>query len=229
MSPATDDSLKGLFDRFPCLAGLAPDRVDWFRRKGAWLDAPQKSILFDVGKRCLIFPLLCEGEIQVLRNTRSGREIELYRVQPGEPCLVSTSCLLGMANYPALGMALSPVRLAVLSHIQFEALLAEHAPFRRFVFGSFSQRMSTLMQKVEQVAFMRLEQRLAQTLSGAPNPWRGTHQELADQLGASREVISRLLKSFERAGWISLNRGAITILSPDSLARLAATAELPGL
>jgi CRP/FNR family transcriptional regulator len=112
MGPTTDESIQGLFDHFPCLAGLAPNRVDWFRQKGAWLSAAQKSIVFDVGKPCLIFPLLCEGEIQVLRNTRSGREIELYPVQPGEPCLVSTSCLLGTADYPARGVALSPIRLA---------------------------------------------------------------------------------------------------------------------
>jgi CRP/FNR family transcriptional regulator len=228
MSPTSDDFLPELFDRFPCLANLPPDRLAWFRDKTAWLNAAEKSTVFDVGKPCLIFPLLCAGEIQVLRNTRSGREIELYRVQPGDPCLVSTSCLLGTAHYPARGVALSSIRMAVLSHRQFETLLAEHAPFRQFVFRSFSQRMSSLMEKVEQVAFMRLEQRLAQVLSNAPNPWRGTHQELADQLGASREVISRLLKSLERSGLIALSRGEIGILAPDALARLAA-AELPGL
>jgi hypothetical protein len=65
---------------FPCLASLPPDRLSWFRHKGARLNLGQKSIVFDVGKPCLIFPLLYAGEIQVLRNTRSGREIGLYRV-----------------------------------------------------------------------------------------------------------------------------------------------------
>jgi CRP/FNR family transcriptional regulator len=182
-------------------------------------------MLFDVGAACMIFPLLIEGEIQVVRNTRSGREIELYRVHPGEPCLVSTSCILGTNVYPARGLTVSPVRLAALSNVQFETLLTDHMPFRHFVFNSFTQRMSTLMEKVEQVAFMRLEQRLAHLLATTSSPYCGTHQEVADQLGASREVISRLLKGFERSGWIALGRGEIIILKNDALEQLASLSE----
>jgi CRP/FNR family transcriptional regulator len=229
MSPSADDLINELFNRFPSLASLPPDRMAWFGQKNALMSAPSKTVLFDVGMPCMMFPLLLEGEIQVVRNTLSGREIELYRVHPGEPCLVSTSCILGKNAYPARGLAVSPVRLATLSNTQFESLLIGHPPFRHFIFHSFTQRMSTLMEKVEQVAFMRLEQRLAHILTTASNPYIRTHQELADQLGARREVISRQLKMFERAGWIALSRGEIHILKPDALAQLASVSEIPDL
>jgi CRP/FNR family transcriptional regulator, anaerobic regulatory protein len=229
MSPPADELHRELLERFPSLAGLAPDKMARLDQKSSWISAPPKAVLFDVGMPCMMFPLLLDGEIQVVRNTLSGREIELYRVLPGEPCLVSTSCILGKNAYPARGVALSSVRLATLGNAQFESLLIEHPPFRHFIFQSFTQRMSALMEKVEQVAFMRLEQRLAQVLTTTSNPYLGTHQELADQLGARREVISRQLKAFERSGWITLSRGEIRILDPGALGRLAsapATADL---
>jgi CRP/FNR family transcriptional regulator, anaerobic regulatory protein len=229
MSSNADNRLTELMKRFPCLAGLPVDRSCWFEQPGAWLSAPAKTVLFDAGAACMIFPLLIDGEIQVVRNTRSGREIELYRVHPGEPCLVSTSCILGTSVYPARGIAVTPVRLAALSAVQIETLLTEHLPFRRFIFNAFTHRMSTLMEKVEQVAFVRLEQRLAHLLATTPSPFHGTHQEVADQLGASREVISRLLKAFERSGWIELGRREIIIQRPAALDRLASPSDHSGL
>lgn len=104
----------------------------------------------------------------------------------------------------------------------FEEMLV-HEPFRRFVFLLFSERVADLMQLVEEVAFMRLDQRLAALLLGHGRDVRTTHQQLAQDLGSVREIVSRLLKGFEHRGLVKLGRETIEILDPAGLRQLAET------
>ena len=102
----------------------------------------------------------------------------------------------------------------------FEELIAEPA-FRDFVFHLFSERIAELMQLVEEVAFRKLDQRLAGLLLGKGRLVHATHQQLADELGSVREMISRLLKGFAEQGLVRLAREQIEILDPAGLRRIA--------
>ena len=97
-----------------------------------------------------------------------------------------------------------------------------HEPFRRFVFGIFADRLADLMSLAEAVAFQRLDQRLAATLLGHGPTVATTHQALADELGTVREIVTRLLKRFERAGWVQLGRERIELRDAAALRALAA-------
>ena len=102
---------------------------------------------------------------------------------------------------------------------------ARSVEFRRFVFTAFSQRVTDLLRVIEEVAFSRVDVRLAQRLlerANAAGRIDLTHQQLAAELGTAREVISRQLNEFQRRGWISTSRGAIDIASLEDLRRLAA-------
>jgi CRP/FNR family transcriptional regulator len=197
---------------FPALQGLDNALLARLTRELQWLRSARGTELFAVGGPCLAFPLLLSGEIQVLRGSPGGREIELYRVRPGESCIVSTSCLLGEADYPARGVTLSDIVLAMLPRPLFDTLIVSHPAFRRYVFALFSQRLSAMMQRVEDVAFLSLAQRIAALLLHSDEECLDTtHAALAGQAGASREAVSRTLKKLEADACIKLTRGRICI------------------
>ncbi len=219
--PPTDPHLlehAALRTLFPALLGIERTLQERLSRSLQWVQVPREAVLFAAGDVCQGFPLLVAGEVQVMRSTPDGHEIELYRIRPGESCIVSTSCLLGEAAYPARGQALSDVVLAVLPHDLFDALIASHAPFRRYVFGRFAERLAQMMQRVEDVAFRSLTRRIAALMLSIPEGHLDiTHEKLAAQIGASREAVSRALKKLEDAGCIRLTRGRIDTADPTRL------------
>ncbi|MDH4174161.1 MAG: Crp/Fnr family transcriptional regulator [Betaproteobacteria bacterium] len=213
-----------LLERFPAFAGLAPARLERLLAETQLLRVPAGAILFDADQPCRGFPLVLEGAVRVVMNAPSGREILLYRVDPGQGCILSGGCLLGHSDYAARGIAEEDVTLLNLPPAAFNALLLEHEPFRRFVFGMYGERLAEVMTLVEEVAFRRLDERLAQLLIHRGPVIEATHQKLADELGSVREIVSRLLRSFEQRGWVKLERERITLTDPKSLAALGAPA-----
>lgn len=165
--------------------------------------------------------MVLSGDVRVARGHPGGRQLELYRVTPGELCVVSTSCLFGHTPLTAHGLASEPTELVLLTPDGFEQFSA-YREFRRYVFGVFADRLADLMALVEAVAFQRLDQRLAGLLLGHGGSLNRTHQQLADELGTVREIVSRLLARFERAGWVALGRERIEILDAAALRAAAA-------
>jgi CRP/FNR family transcriptional regulator len=179
------------------------------------------AVLFDEHQSCQGFPFVIDGAIRVTKPAANGRELPLYRVLPGESCIISSSCLLGHVDYNARGIATSDTTLALLPQQLFDELLTQPV-FRDFVFHLFSERLADLMQLVEEVAFRKLDQRLASLLLGRGRVVRATHQQLADELGSVREMVSRLLKGFAEQGLVQLSREQIEILDAAGLRRIAA-------
>ncbi len=179
--------------------------------------------MFDAHSPCSGFPLVLSGSIRVLQRYPNGRELQLYRVKPGESCLLSGSCLLGETNYAASGIAETDVELLILPPALFQALIAEDESFRRHVFEVFGERLAALMQVVEAIAYQKLDQRLAALLVArtADSEIHATHQALADDLGSVREIVSRLLRSFEDRGWVDLGRERVRIVDRAALENLA--------
>ncbi|MES2150072.1 MAG: Crp/Fnr family transcriptional regulator [Pseudomonadota bacterium] len=182
--------------------------------------------VFDSATRCAGFPLLMSGQVRVYRPLLNGRSIELYRVAPSEPCILSLGCLLGGGDYPACGVSVGPTMLVVLPPPMFEHWMAEVVPFRTAMFRLLGERLVSVMQLVEEVSSTRLEARLAAALlthlgPDLAQPALVTHQQLADALGTVREMTSRLLDDLARRGILVLGRGRITVIDPEQLRRLA--------
>jgi CRP/FNR family transcriptional regulator len=225
MDAATD--LSPLAERvaaaFPTLAQAPRATLERIAREGIHRKAPAGTAMFDEQSPCGGFPLVLSGSIRVLQRYPNGRELQLYRVKPGESCLLSGSCLLGNTAYAASGIAETDVELLILPPPLFQSLIAEDEAFRRHVFEVFGERLAALMQVVEAIAYQKLDQRLAGLLvSKAGNgDIQTTHQALADDLGSVREIVSRLLRSFEDRGWVDLGRERIRIIDRGALAALA--------
>lgn len=221
-TPPDAAALAALTQLYPALEGIpADERERGLREQAAWVEAPAGTPLFREHEPCRGFPLVLDGEVRVARGSVQGRSLELYRVAPGELCVVSTSCLFGQQGFSAHGDTVGPTRLVVLPPPLFEAWCA-HAAFRHFVFGVFADRLADLMALAEAVAFQRLDQRLAAALLGHGEVLQTTHQALADELGTVREIVTRLLRRFERSGWLVLGRERIELRDPAALRRLAA-------
>ena len=213
MTPAALQALHPVIDAMP-----APLRSRVLERMQT-LSVPAGTVLFDESQPCQGFPFILEGAIRVVKPAANGRELPLYRVLPGESCIISSSCLLGHADYNARGIAETATTLALLPRPLFDELLAQPA-FRDFVFQLFSARIADLMQLLEEVAFRKLDQRLAGLLLGKGKVVHATHQQLADELGSVREMVSRLLKGFAEQGLVKLGREQVEILDPAGLRRM---------
>lgn len=211
-----------LFQAYPVINELPEAARDRLLAALNPLSLPARTQVFDEHQPCGGFPFVVTGAIRVIKAAPNGRELPLYRVLPGETCFITASCLLGHQEYNARGETEIDTLVLMLPKPVFEEMLV-HEPFRRFVFLLFAERVADLMQLVEEVAFMRLDQRLAALLLGHGRDIRTTHQQLAQDLGSVREIVSRLLKGFEHRGLVKLGRETIEILDPAGLRQLAET------
>jgi CRP/FNR family transcriptional regulator, anaerobic regulatory protein len=184
--------------------------------------APAGYVLFDLDSACTMFLLPYAGSIRVIKPAAAGREILLYRLEPGDSCVLTASCLLGHATYSARGVVDNDLVGYAISQAMFQRLLAESSLFREFIFRYFAERVSDLMQLVEEVAFGGMDQRLANYLVERGPQLETTHQAIADELGTVREVVSRRLKQLEARGLVRLERGQVVIVDDPGLRRLAA-------
>ena len=207
-----------LLQRFPVFAEMPKARLDELVAESEVVRAPKGTVLFEPGQPCRGFPLVLEGSVRVAKSSPAGREIVLYRVDPGQSCLLSGGCLLGQSDYSARGVAEEDVTLLRIPPDIFQRLMVDFEPFRRHVFAMYGERLAEVMELVDEVAFRRLDQRLAQLLIHRGPVVSATHQKLADELGSVREIVSRLLRGFESRGWVKLERERVTVLEPKALA-----------
>lgn len=212
------------FDSFPALKGLAANHRSVLEEKARIVNLPAGSTLFAPGVKPVSFLLVRLGTVRVQQTSEQGREIVLYRIAAGESCVLTTACLLAHEDYQATAVAETDVEGVAIPRQTFELAMAESAPFRKFVFESYGQRLTELFLLVEEVAFTRLDIKLAHrliSLAQGSASTKITHQQLAAELGTAREVIGRQLHEFQRRGWIKAVRGKITILNRNALLNLS--------
>ncbi len=160
-------------------------------------------------------PLLISGLVRVYQIGESGREVTLYRFRPGESCVLTANSILSAQLYPAIATVEEDAEALMVAASDFSRWVGQYDAWRDFVFELVSLRLVSLMTIVDEVAFRRLDTRVAALLlerGQQHNPVPITHQEIADELGSSREVISRLLEDFSRAGLVKTERGSIEVL-----------------
>ena len=223
-SPDLSPLAARIADTFPTLARASRATLEHIAEVGIHRKVPAGTVMFSEHSPCSGFPLILAGTVRVLQRYPNGRELQLYRVKPGESCLLSGSCLLGHTDYSAAGIAETNVELLVVPPAEFNALVATDETFRSHVFALFSERLAGLMQVVEAIAYQKLDQRLAALLvnrDAESGEIRATHQALADELGSVREIVTRLLRSFEDRGWVDLGRERIRVVDRAALAGLA--------
>jgi len=213
--------------RFPDLAALEPEVGALLARASRVVALPAGSRIFGPGQAPQNLLLLLSGTVRVQQLSESGREIVLYRVSAGESCVLTTACLMAFEDYLAEGIAETPVEAVAIPRAAFDEAMGRSPVFRRLVFGTFSRRVTDLCRVIDEVAFSRIDIRLAQKLlklADGGGHVTQTHQQLAAELGTAREVISRQLQEFQRRGWVAAGRGDVSLTDAAALAQLAAQA-----
>ena len=217
-----EDVRARLLEHFPAIRRGTAELVEGILAAASLARVPRGTVIYRKGDPCRAIGLFLAGEVRVYAES-GGREITLYEILPGETCILNASCILSRRSYPANAVAVEDVEALMLPAEAFRALMLAHEAMRDFLFGLFSDRLTLVLELVQEVAFGRLESRLGEYLvARAENDLlRATHQAIANDLGTSREVISRILKDLERAGLVSLSRSEIRLtgLSPGTAER----------
>lgn len=201
------------------------DRVlDRLLRNAALVKLERGRFVFHAGDPCRAFLILLDGEVRVRLVSIGGREVTLYRIEPGRSCILTSSCILSHRNYPAEAVAESGVEALAIPIADFEAVMESSAWFRRYVFDSFATRLATVIQKIEDIAFTSIDSRLEARLLELSDKGQDqiTHHSLATDLGTAREVVSRHLRQFEADGLVALGRGRVAVTDAAGLQALVA-------
>ncbi len=188
---------------------------------------PRGNVLFQPGDPAQGFVVVISGRIEVYLTGASGREILLYAVEPGQSCVQTTLGLMGDEPYAGEAITATEARVVMIPKPLFQRLMNEDAGFRAFVFTSFARRMQDVTRLLERVAFGRIESRLALALLDLAegNLVTATQAELAARIGSAREVVTRRLDAFARAGWVATDRGTVRLLDLPALRQVAAPLE----
>ncbi len=235
MIPASD--LERLYDLLPFVRPAASKAgsplADDFARHALLRRVPAGATVFVEGDECSAIAILLSGSVRVHKISETGREITLYRFERGQSCILTANCILSRHQFPAIATVERDAEAVFIPAPIFRDWIDRYPAWRDYVFELLAQRLSVLMAVVNEVAFRRMDARVAGLLvahsrpgadNGADNPALKlalTHQQIADELGTSREVVSRILEDFAGNGWIETGRGTITLRDVDSLRRKA--------
>lgn len=220
MNPELQQRLR---NTFPDLLVEDTALLERFLRETAVRTLPPGQVVCQQGDSCGHLPLLLSGRARVFKSAESGREITLYRIEAGDSCVLTASCIMSDIPFPALAVSETEVAAVLVTASSVRAWMGESAAWRRYLFGLVARRLADVITVVEEVAFRRMDARVAAWLleHGVDGVVHTTHQELAVDLGSSREVVSRILRDLENEGMIQRQRGEIMLLECGRLERLA--------
>lgn len=220
----TQEDYDRLLRALPFLRRAGADMVRDFMGATYKARVPAGKDIFVEGDRADGIALLLSGVVRVYKIGETGREITLYRFGHGESCILTANAILSRQSFPAIATVEQDAEAVMVPAPVFREWVARHDLWRDFVFNLLSQRLVSVMAIVDEVAFRRMDSRVAGLLAqrGRTNPHiRITHQAIAAELGSSREVISRILEDFAAQGIIRMSRGAIDILDAGALDKRA--------
>jgi CRP/FNR family transcriptional regulator len=191
-----------------------------FKQSAYIARVPAGRDIFLEGDRVGSIALLISGVVRVYKIGETGREITLYRFGNGSSCILTANAIMNQQTFPAIATVEEDAEAVMIPAEVFREWTGRYDLWREFVFNLLSERLSTMMAVVNEVAFRRMDSRVASLLYNRgkeKNPLQITHQEIASELGSSREVVSRLLEDFVNEGMIQTGRGTVEILDFESL------------
>jgi len=209
-------SVQRLFDLYPQLAD--DQTVEWLSilDRAQIVDAATNTPLATTGTSCTNFMLLLDGTVRIYQNDENGREMTLYRISPGDVCLMSLNSLIHSRPFRANASSETQINMILFSADDFHLAMKVSDAFRMLILSSLVDTVCTMVQSFYDTAFEPLDMRLACLLGrlferSGSDQLDITHQELSQELGTTREVVSRLLKKLEQQECIVLKRGKILV------------------
>ncbi len=211
--------MKRVLEVFPFFSTLPAATRDLLLSRAVTKKLSHKEVLVRDGGECRYLPFVLEGTLRLFKTSPGGREITLYRIEKGESCILSATCILTDGSFPAIAEAEGETEILLIPSQLIADTVEDHPEWRRFLFGLYARRLEDVLMLVDEVAFHHVDARLAAWLLKHASAARvdRTHGEIADELGTSREVVTRILKDFESDGLIETSRGRIRLIQADRL------------
>jgi len=218
----SSDRKNALISSYPVLGNIEDPQWINIINSARNMSVTPHTVLFSGTTPCNNFMLILQGVIRIYQVAEDGREMTLYRVQAGDLCVLSLNSMLQNRIFNAIAETETDVTALVLSAEDFHYAMNSSEIFRNYVLSTLTERLCETMYLIQTTAFNHLNMRLACMLGSLFERNQGpilkiTHQELAHELGTTREVISRILKEFERQDCVRLSRGQIQLASAEGL------------
>lgn len=178
-----------------------------------YMSALPNTILQRQGEYSPGLVLVLSGEKRIYKQSDTNREITLYNVVAGEFCIINAMSLLSNSPYPANAISVTEVELLIIPPDKFREYIFSYEEMRILIFSFISKNLADVMELIAEVAFKRMDERLMDYIieKSEDGILSATHQIIANELGTAREVVSRLLKDFERRGLVILSRNCIRL------------------
>lgn len=211
--------IKDAIQSFPILEQLADADQKIFFESAQCVTVPKNLLLLKDGDACQDMIFILHGSVRVYKLSEEGGEITLYRLTQGDTCILNVSCIMNAQHYNAMAETEEETTFLIIKGDVFKNILHSNSLWQEFIFKKLSDRLLEVMMIVEQVTFQRMDKRLALFIldNYGGQPIQITHEAIALELGTAREVISRLLKNFEKQQIIKLSRGSIQVLNVQQL------------
>ena len=181
----------------------------------------ESTVLVNEQDRCQFLPVVVLGELRVYKSSPGGREITLYRIEPGESCILTTFSILNERPFPATASVKPGSEVLFIPATVFHRWMHDVPLWRNYVFQILEKRLFSTLITVSEVVFRRTDSRLLDYLLRRSTEERPilntTHQEIANDLGTAREVVNRILRDLEKSDIIRLSRGTVEILDRRAL------------
>jgi len=209
----TADIFEKLRSTYPFLAALSEKETESIRQYSILKTLPAGETVFLKGDTCSFFAFILSGRVRVFKTGETGREITLYRFEKGESCILTASCIMSKNTFPAEAEVEEKIETVLVPNELLREFVKEYDPWRKYFFDLLSSRLSEVMEIIEEVAFRKMDSRIAEYIisNSTGGVLNATHLQIASELGTSREVVSRILKDLEKGKLIILDRGKIII------------------
>ncbi len=209
---------QAIVEQFSLIKNMEPAFQKAFFNAATFVRLPKGHVIASENDRCTHLALVLSGQARIYKIAASGREITLYRINPGDSCVFTASCIMSDSRFPAIAEADSDIEAIIIPANLAQAWISEYQVWCSFIFGLIAKRLANVITLLEEVAFERLDIRIAAylvhlaTSQGSINiALKITHQEIAAELGTSREVVSRTLKTMDAQKLLSVGRKEILI------------------
>lgn len=216
---------ENIFSKLPYWEKLNERQKRFLSENAAVRRYAKGEIVHGYGSACLGSALVLKGCVRIYLLSEEGREITLFRLEAGEPCVLSASCIIRQITFDTHMVVEKDCELLVVNSVAFDRLAEENIYVKCFMYELATERFSSVMQVMQQILFSKFERRLASFLlkefeGSGKRELRMTHAQIAAQISSAREVVARTLKKFEGNGWVELKRGRVLLKDVEQLQKI---------
>lgn len=219
------ETIQNHLARLPYWADLSAAEREAVAQHAVVRHYPKGSIIHSGGSACLGMILVLSGKLRTYLLSEEGREITLFRLEAGDPCVLSAACVVSQLTFETQMEAEADCELLIVGAAVFKKLTEENIHVRCFLYELATARFSTVMWTMQRILFEKVDRRLAAYLLAESEKTGSltlhvTHEEIARQISSAREVVARMLKRFSADGLVELRRGAVRLTDVPALRKI---------